>query len=236
MQIIREGSQKFEECVCTNCDLRIMFFKNVKDQEMKTICSTKIQYQFHKGEQIIQEGDPILNFSYLKSGLVKLYKTNGASEQIIHIAKPFDFVSILSVFSQEKYQYSVRALEESVVCNIKMSKIFNISHENSEFAMDLMRRMSEVSDRIIQEMLEIRKRNLKGRVAFVLLYFANDIFRALSFELPVSRKEIAEYIGMSTENVIRTLSEFRKDKVIKIFGKVIEIEDKEGLEMISKHG
>lgn len=236
MEILREGSEKFEECVCTQCDLRIMFFKNIEDQEMKTICSTKIQNRYSKGEQIIREGDPIVNFSYLKSGLVKLYKIDGESEQIIHIAKPFDFVSILSVFSQKKYQYSVTALEESVVCNIAMKRIFEISSGNSAFAMDMMKRMSEVSDRIIQEMLEIRKRNLKGRVAFILLYFANDIFKSLSFELPVSRKEISEYIGMSTENVIRTLSEFRKDKIIKIFGKVIEIEDKESLEMISKLG
>jgi CRP/FNR family transcriptional regulator len=54
------------------------------------------------------------------------------------------------------------------------------------------------------------------------------------FELPISRREIAEYIGMTPENVIRTLSEFRKDKIIKIFAKDILIADKKRLENISE--
>jgi CRP/FNR family transcriptional regulator len=54
--------------------------------------------------------------------------------------------------------------------------------------------------------------------------------------LPVSRKEIAELIGMTTENVIRILSEFRKEKIIKINGKEIEIVDFERLKMISDRG
>ena len=48
--------------------------------------------------------------------------------------------------------------------------------------------------------------------------------------------EIAELIGMTTENVIRILSEFRKDKILKIFGKTIEIIDIGRLEKISEHG
>ena len=56
------------------------------------------------------------------------------------------------------------------------------------------------------------------------------------FELPVSRREIAEYIGMTTENVIRTLSEFRRDKLIRINGKEIEIMDVETMKKISSFG
>ena len=56
------------------------------------------------------------------------------------------------------------------------------------------------------------------------------------FDLPVSRKEIADYIGMSTANVIRTMSDFKKDGIIKIFGKTIEIVDLNKLEIISKRG
>jgi CRP-like cAMP-binding protein len=56
------------------------------------------------------------------------------------------------------------------------------------------------------------------------------------FDLPVSRKEIADYIGMSTANVIRTISDFKKDGIIKVFGKTIEIVDINKLEIISKRG
>ena len=96
--------------------------------------------------------------------------------------------------------------------------------------------MSMVSDNVINESLAIRRRNLRGRVAYVLLHFYRDIYKTDAFELPVSRKEIAEYIGMTTENVIRALTEFRKDGILKIFGKVIEIVDHHKLQQISDHG
>jgi len=75
-----------------------------------------------------------------------------------------------------------------------------------------------------------------GRVAFVMLYFSKEIYNSKVFDLPVSRKEIADYIGMSTANVIRTLSDFKKDGIIKVFGKTIEIVDMNKLEIISKRG
>lgn len=55
-------------------------------------------------------------------------------------------------------------------------------------------------------------------------------------EMPISRKEIAELIGMTTENVIRILSEFKKEEIIRIEGKEIEILDFDRLQMISDRG
>ncbi|MCX6300597.1 MAG: helix-turn-helix domain-containing protein, partial [Bacteroidia bacterium] len=75
-----------------------------------------------------------------------------------------------------------------------------------------------------------------GRVAFVLLYFTKEIYNTRVFDLPISRKEIAEYIGMSTANVIRTLSDFKREGIIKVFGKTIEIVDIAKLEILSKRG
>jgi CRP/FNR family transcriptional regulator len=173
----------------------------------------------------------------LKEGLVKLSKegTDG-KDQIISFSKPFDFVSLLSVFSSERYNYSVTAIEDSVTCLLDLIVVKRFAQSNAMFTMDLMIRVSEVSDYIIQQNLEIKRKHLKGRVAHVLLYFSKRVYEADTFELPISRREIAEYIGMTTENVIRTLSEFRKDKIIKIYGKYIEIDDFKRLEAISEHG
>jgi CRP/FNR family transcriptional regulator len=108
--------------------------------------------------------------------------------------------------------------------------------KNGAFAMGLLTKISRINDKIISQTLDIRQKNLVGRVAFVLLYFTHEIYKSRVFDLPVSRKEIADFIGMSTANVIRTLSDFRKDGIIRVFGKTIEIVDLEKLEVISRHG
>ena len=71
---------------------------------------------------------------------------------------------------------------------------------------------------------------------FVLLYFSNEIYHSRIFELPVSRKEIADLISMSSANVIRTFSEFRRDGIIRANGRTIEITDMNKLEVISRRG
>ena len=107
---------------------------------------------------------------------------------------------------------------------------------NGRFAISLLTKISMINDKIISQTLDIRQKNLIGRVAFVLLYFTNDIYNSRVFDLPVSRKEIADYIGMSTANVIRTMSDFKKEGIIRVFGKTIEVVDLNKLEVISKRG
>jgi CRP/FNR family transcriptional regulator len=212
-------------------------FDYLSDDSIEELCDNKEEQFFRKGEIINHEGEKISNFKYLKSGLVKLYRrTSTGEEQVITITRPFEFVSNMSIFSEERYQYSVSALEDSVVCIIKLAFIKELFLRNGGFAMGLLTKISRINDKIISQTLDIRQKNLVGRVAFVLLYFTNEIYKSRVFDLPVSRKEIADYIGMSTANVIRTLSDFKKEDIIRVFGKTIEVVDIDKLEIISKRG
>ncbi len=226
-----------QKCSCTACKLKDLFFNNISSNEIISLCDTRVEMHYEKGEYILEQGKTAKEFIYLKSGLVKLFITNSdGKEQILSFAKPFDFVSLLSVFSKEKYSYSVMAIEESTACTISIKNVRKLILNNGSFALGILEKMNIVSDHVIKESLQIRKRNLRGRIAYVLLHFRDDIYNTDSFELPVNRKEIAEYIGMTTENVIRALTEFRKDGIIKIFGKNIEIVEYKKLVQISEHG
>ncbi len=225
------------KCSCEKCQLKSLFFSHVKIEEMTNICNIKIEREYTKGEPIINEGEPINEFLYMKEGLVKLSKADiSGKDQIISFSKPFDFVSLLSVFSSKKYKYSVTAIEDTTVCSLDLQVVKKYAQENAMFTMDLIAHISEATDKILLDNLAIKRKHLKGRIAHVLLYFSDYIYNADEFELPISRREIAEYIGMTTENVIRTLSEFRKDNIIKIFGKDILINDKNRLKNISEFG
>jgi CRP/FNR family transcriptional regulator len=224
-------------CICAKCDFKDVVFSYLDETAIEDLCNHKEEQFFRKGEIINHEGEKISNFKYLKSGLVKLYRrTSTGEEQVITITRPFEFVSNMSIFSEEKYQYSVSALEDSVVCIVKLDFIKELFLKNGGFAMGLLTKISLINDKIISQTLDIRQKNLIGRVAYVLLYFTKEIYNSRVFDLPVSRKEIADYIGMSTANVIRTLSDFKKEGIIRVFGKTIEVVDIDKLEIISKRG
>lgn len=225
-------------CSCKDCIVRNLIFEHVTVDELSDYCSSKTEHIFHKGTKIVAQGDPISSFLYIKSGLVKLHRhtSDPGYDQIISIAQPFDFISILSVFSDTKYNLSITAIEDSIVCQFDLERIRNLIRTNGEFALDMLARISRTTDDIIRRYVDINIKNLRGRIAYILLQFSDDIYGSPIFELPISRKEIAELIGMSTENVIRILSEFRKEHIIRINGKEIEIVDKAILKMICLHG
>lgn len=224
-------------CSCEHCELKELFVDNLKGDYLDIVCSGKVEKEYRQGETIIKEGTQIKDFSYLKSGLVKLFRSDSSGkEQIISIAKPMDYVSLLSVFSNKHYNYSVTALEDSVTCNLNMKDVRKMIDENGKLAMNLLQKMSHVADTIILNTLEIRKKHLRGRVAYILLYFSEKVYFSDEFDLPLTRKEMAEYVGMTTENVIRSLSEFRKDGILKIYGKTIQIVQMHTLKSIAEFG
>jgi len=168
---------------------------------------------------------------------MKLYKTGaGRTQQIISIATPQDFIGLLSVFSNTEYVYSLSALEDSSLCMIELDVIKKIILQNGKFALSLIEKMNKISDVVLSNKVELGVKQLRGRIAHILLMFAEQVYRSDIYELPVSRKEIGELIDMRTENVVRILSEFRKDQLIGIEGKKIEIRNKPMLKKISELG
>jgi len=229
--LIMELSLKINNC--KECIYRSWAFKNLSDEELRLINDKKIEKFYRKGENICFEGDAISAFMYLQNGLVKLYKTESNDrEHIISIAKPKDFIGLLSIFSNTTHVYSITAIEDSVVCFVDLEIIKNLIKTNGIFAIDFFEKISKIADSVIKTRVDINTRQLRGRIAYILLFFSKHIYNSIKFNLPISRKEVAELIDMSTENVIRVLSEFRKDKLIHIEGKNIEILDIKRLERI----
>ncbi len=222
---------------CKTCKFRSPLFDRLSDAELEIIDSHKKSFTVPKGTEICTIGQPIREFIYLVEGIVKLQKINrDGRQQIVSIARPKDFVGLLSVFSDQTYQYSITTLVESTFCRIDLNIMRKVAAENGQFALDILKYISKVSDEIIRHTYAINSKNLRGRIAMILLDFANKHFQSDTFTLPVSRKELAELIDMTPENVIRILSEFRRDGLVNVKGKHIEILNRKMLEKIRDLG
>lgn len=222
---------------CQHCGFKSRLFTRLDDQELEYINDFKVEMVFEKGEVIIQQGTPIKEFLYLKTGLVKLhFEGKNHKDRIISIARPMDFVSLLSTFSNHEYPFSITSLEKSIVCSIDLEAMKKIIEKNGNFALELLEQVSRSSHLVMQSTYDIDEKNIRGRIAYILLWFSKKIYHKDVFDIPISRKEVGELINMTTENVIRVLSEFRKDNIIKISGKTFQIIDSEFLEQICKWG
>ena len=146
-----------------------------------------------------------------------------------------DYISIQNTFSEKTYNYSVTAIENSTVCIFDINVMKDLIRTNGKFALKMVEISSMALNRIIDNSLELISKTMYGKVASLLLFFSEKVYVTDNFDLPVSRKEIAQYTGLSIETVIRVISEFRRDGLIKVYGKKIEIVNKQGLLSVLEH-
>lgn len=222
---------------CAECGLRSSVFSSLSHPELEMLSAGKDLMIEPKGVVVAKQGGPVNNFIFLRKGLAKLSRrTEDGHEQIIGIARPRDFVGLLSLFSSPVYQYTITTIEDSEFCVVDFKVIEKMVMENGPFARQLLEKISLVADRLLSTRLELNSRQLRGRIAYIIIMFSVDIYQSNTFNLPISRKEIGDLIDMRVENVIRILSEFRKDGIIKIEGTQIEIINLPMLERIMQHG
>jgi len=223
--------------VCAECSFRSSIFSILNDEQLDQLTINKTFNFAKKNEAIAKQGNPVKGAIFLRVGLAKLTRVNPVGrEQIIGIATPNDFVGLLSIFSSKNYKYNIIAIEDCQYCCVDYTFVMDLINTNSNFAMTLLEKISQVSDLMMGTRLDLEMRQLRGRVAFILSYLSKEIYKSAKFNLPISRREIAELVDMRVENVVRILSEFRRDNIIRIEGTGIEIVEPEKLEWIKMHG
>lgn len=209
----------------------------LKISELELINLNSLENEIKKGEVIVHEGSMTSHIIYLKTGLAKEFiRQPDGKEQILQIVKSHTFLGLPSLFGDRINHYSYAALEDSHICYIDMSVFNYLLRQNGEFAHQILISVSKDSLTNFNRFIKRSHKKIYGRVADALLYFAQIVFESPTFELPFSRREFADLIGLSRESATRVLIKFKDEGIISLDGKNITINDRDLLEQISMKG
>lgn len=212
-------------------------FDKLTSEEIDFITDGCVVYKFKKQELVCKQGLFSNYVFYVISGYVKLTVESWSDKElIIAIGTPQSFVGLFYLIGKDNYPYTVKALTEISVYMIPRDRFQNIAKQNAAFLYDLTCSMGGKMLQMSITLLSLNQKNVRGRVADILIYFSEQIFKADEFILPVTRLDIANIANMSVENAVRVLSEFDSDRIIKIDNKKISILNKKQLLTISLKG
>ena len=142
-----------------------------------------------------------------------------------------------SVFEgNNKLPYSISTYTDSIIRMIDIQVFKHLLKQNPTFAFRIINVLNENTSQIYGRFYSLTQKQLHGRLADILLCMATRIFKSKSFELPLSRADLGDLTGMSTESVIRMMKEFKDDGLIDMQCKSIELLDIARLERISVFG
>ncbi len=106
---------------------------------------------------------------------------------------------------------------------INIDVIKQMISDNTQFAGHIINILNENTAQTYGRFFCLMQKQLHGRMADILLCLSNRIFKSKAFQLPLSRNDLGELTGMSTESVIRIFKDFKDDKLISVNAKSIEI-------------
>ncbi|MDD4385662.1 MAG: Crp/Fnr family transcriptional regulator [Bacteroidales bacterium] len=212
------------------------FASALKANELEQMFQKSTVVDYRKRETVIKRGEFANHLVFLIEGYVKVEIDEGKKNFIFDIVQGKSFVGIPVVLSFEKYQFSIVTLTDARVLFVPIDAFKDALKSNSKFALSVIEHGNQNFVLPLLEKLKSASRNnIRGRLAKLLLSLANETHKSNKFNLLISRSEMAQMIGFSRENVIRMLSEFHAEGIIKISGKSLNVISIEKLEDISDH-
>ncbi|MGC9471471.1 MAG: Crp/Fnr family transcriptional regulator [Bacteroidales bacterium] len=199
-------------------------WQTLTEQDWKEMIRASNLVRFENRETIFRQDTRSSHFMFVEQGLVKIYKT-GKSKKILtlKLEGPGHFVGLLSVLGSEIHQYSASAVGPASIRFFDHDTFLEVVMRNGNFSLNLLREISRHGLFMFDKLISQAQKQLPGKVAEVILYFSENIFHSQEFEIPLTREEMSQLAGTTKESFIRTLSEFRHDKIIDLDGKKISI-------------
>ncbi len=222
---------------CSIFDFDQSWYELLTEDERILIDEHSVSISFKKGETVCKRGAFASHIFFLEEGLVKVYLEERNKNLILMLSTKNNLLGLSSIFDgNNKLPYSVSTYTDSRVRMIDIQIFRELLKQNSEFSYRIINLLNEKTAQIYGRFFSLTQKQLHGRLADILLCLSNRIFKSKSFELPLSRADLGDLTGMSTESVIRMMKEFKDDGLIDMHCKSIELLDIARLERISEFG
>lgn len=219
------------------CNIQAPCFQMLTPDEAELVRASKTQVLFRKGDNLTKQGAFASYVLFVLNGVAKQYiEGDGGKSFNLRIIRPGEFVGLSAVFGQITFNYSSVALTDCQAFLVEKEAIASVIRHNGLFAFNFTKRYCEQNTNLFSTLGTILYKQMNGRMAGTLLYLEGlkseipDIFQLLS------RKEIADFAGTSTESAVKLLKNFEKDGLIELNEKDITLLNHPALQEISKRG
>lgn len=216
---------------CIDCKVRgaNKLFCDLTTSELDQFSDDRSDHFFRKGETIFNEGDKEYGLYCIHKGKVKVYKFGDeGKEQIVRLAGQGDVLGYRSLLSNEPFNASAKALEDSVICRIRKSKFLDVLENNPAMAHKTIQLLTQDLKDAEQKLVNITQKPVVERVAEALLILKEKFglkADGKTLDVVLTRREIGNLVDIATETTIRALADLNKTSAINLNGKFIEITD-----------
>ena len=225
---------------CDICDIRdLSVCAALTEDQLVRLASITSAARYWPRQTIFNEGDPAAHLFNVTGGVAKIFKLlRDGRRQITGFLFPGDF---LGLAVNDTYAYSAEAITETSLCRFPRLKFEALLQELPKMESRLRSLASNELAAAQDQMLLLGRKTAREKIAsFLVLLQSRSPRRGqppASLPLPMSRTDMADYLGLTIETVSRTLTRFKKSGIVSaVENGHVFIEDEEDLEKVAQGG
>lgn len=195
-----------------DCLLRVPVFSGLDRESLVAISALIEPRNYKTNETIYREEDLVDALGVIHRGSVKLSKTNSeGKERIVTALLPGDYFGETSLLNSEKSQYDIVALEDTWICTIKLDDFRKYMKTNQNLTLTMLQSMIDRVSHRENVVLEQSLIPANERVYEALSHYTNSESKVI---LPLSKKDLANSLGITPETFSRCLGKLEKEHKI----------------------
>jgi len=195
-----------------------VFFDEIRNEDaLEKLTDSKIINQYKKKQRIYSEGNHPHSLYYLISGKIRTYKVNEIGKELtISLYNEGDFFGYNALLENSVYKENAETLEESEISIIGRQDFEILVNNNKKVAQKFIKLLAHNVSEKEEQLINLAYNSLRKRVADSILTLSKKYKEEgnKDFIIHISREDLAHIAGTTTESLIRTLSDFRSEKLI----------------------
>lgn len=206
------------------CVQNAPIFHGLPESDIQALTTISVHQQlFKKGSLLYEPTMPLERMLIIDQGRVKVYQLSAnGKEKVLYMLRPGAIDSEVALFAQRQHVNYAEAAEDTLVCSIGRSEFQTLLHQVPRIAFNLVNILGE---QLLQlEAVSTLTGNLKSknRVLAYLQQLSQEQQQP-QFQLPVKKKELASFLGITPETLSRQLRQLQADGLIELAGKSITL-------------
>jgi CRP/FNR family transcriptional regulator, dissimilatory nitrate respiration regulator len=207
-----------------------LLFSEIPEEQLDKVAAIAVPKTYRRGEHIFFEGDDGDGFYMVADGQVKIFKMSlDGKEQILHIFGPGEPFGEVPVFHGKPFPANAMAMVQTHLLYFPRRQFIDLLTANPSLALNMLAVLSLRLRRFAAKIESLSLQEVPGRLADYLLYLAEEQGSTARVTLDIPKGQLASLLGTIPETLSRIFARMTDEGLIRVEGRIIYIDDFEGL-------
>lgn len=192
---------------------KLPLFRDMAEENFEALTQAAYAQSFPAQLEMIRQGEPADFLHVVMEGTVELFSGWRERETTMAVVRPVSSFILAACIKDAPYLMSARTIEKCRIVMIPAKDLRSTFRLDPEFAMSTISELASCYRSVVRHAKSLKLRNSRERVAAYVLSQSRLAGNAASFILPMEKRLLASFLGMTPENFSRAVKSLQPDGV-----------------------